>query len=311
MKNKKIYFWFQALTFGLLPYGISLPKEAFAQSCAAGETPCSAGRCCSGAVGEGSCCNGDPESSGCTSNGACSTNANTNPNGNASPVIDPPDSPDQKTPPPVVGETGSPAENAPPAIVQAGSLAGNTLPQAIGPSDSVVGSTLPPAVVQPDSTTRNTPPRHRTFGVTTDLGLPDGAAFGVVVRPKFDWLRLNVAGTYNLMAPGVRVGVTIDPIAFVIAPTLTVEGGHSWAGRLPIGDAPTVGYTYANFHLGIEAGNRARFRFFVRGGVSWIDATGAGNVQGGSGGTSGVGIINPSYAGWLAPTAKLGISTYF
>jgi hypothetical protein len=308
MMNRKIYFWFHALTFGLLPCGVSLPKEAFAQSCAADETACSAGRCCPSAVNEGGCCNSDPESLDCTSNSVCSTNANTSPNENGSPVVDPPDSPAQKTPPPLIGEPDSPGENPAPAIVQAVPFPGT--PQLALQPGSVAGNALPPAVVQPDSTTPTTPPRHRTFGITTDIGLPDGAAFGIVVRPKFDWLRLHAAATYNLMAPGVRAGVTFDPIAFVIAPTLTVEGGHSWAGRLPVGDAPTVGYTYANFHLGIEAGNRSRVRFFVRGGVSWIDATGSGNVPGG-GGSSSVGIINPSYTGWLVPTAKLGVSTYF
>ena len=109
------------------------------------------------------------------------------------------------------------------------------------------------------------------------------------------------------MAPGVRVGVTVDPIAFPIAPTLTVEGGHAWEGWLVfVNDAPSVSYNYANLHLGIEMGNRATFRFFLRGGVSWLDGSTAHLDTG----TSGA-IGNPSYRGWLAPTGKLGFSAYF
>jgi hypothetical protein len=168
----------------------------------------------------------------------------------------------------------------------------------------------PLPVVQPDTTVQDTPPRHRTFGITTDLGLPDGAGVGISIRPAVDWLRIGVAGTYNLMAPGVRVGVTIDPIAFIMAPTFTMEAGHSWAGRLPGSDAPAVGYTYANFHLGIEVGSRSKIRLFLRGGASWIDATPT-HLQSGTSSESGAGLLNPSYVGLLVPTAKVGFSTYF
>jgi hypothetical protein len=141
-----------------------------------------------------------------------------------------------------------------------------------------------------------------------DLGVPDGAALGLVVRPRFDWLRIGAAATHNTMAPGVRLGVTVDPVVFPIAPTLTVEGGHYWEGPMPmIKNSPSIGYNYANFHLGLEVGNRATFRFFLRGGVSWLDVSTA-HFQSASGsGTLG----DPSYSGWLAPSGKLGFSTYF
>jgi hypothetical protein len=153
-------------------------------------------------------------------------------------------------------------------------------------------------------------PRHRMVGMIMDLGVPDGVALGLVFRPQFDWLRLAAAGTYNGMAPGVRLGVTIDPIAFPIAPTLTVEGGHYWEGRLPmINDAPSLSYSYANFHFGLEAGNRATYRFFVRGGASWIEGSTA-NFQSTAGG-GGPAIGNPSFNGWLAPSGKIGFAAYF
>jgi hypothetical protein len=150
---------------------------------------------------------------------------------------------------------------------------------------------------------------HRTFGMSMDVGVPDGAALGVVVRPRFDWLRLGASITHNGIAPGVRLGVTIDPIAFPIAPTLTIEGGHYWAGTLPMFQgSPSIGYDYANFHLGIEVGNRASFRFFLRGGASWVDMSGA---QAQNTSVTSTGIGNPSYTGWLAPSAKLGFALYF
>jgi hypothetical protein len=145
--------------------------------------------------------------------------------------------------------------------------------------------------------------------MSMDLGVPDGAAIGIVVRPRFDWLRIGAAATHNGMAPGVRLGVTVDPVAFPIAPTFTVEGGHYWEGRLPmLKDSPSIGYNYANFHLGLEIGSRAAFRFFLRGGASWLDVSTASNQGAGS---SGSGIGNPSYSGWLAPSGKLGFSAFF
>jgi hypothetical protein len=167
-----------------------------------------------------------------------------------------------------------------------------------------------PTVATADHPTSVAVPRHRTFGMTMDIGVPDGAGLGLVVRPYLDWLRLAASVTHNGMAPGVRGGLTLDPIKFPLAPTLTVEGGHYWEGSLPIvKDSPAIGYNYANFHLGLEVGNRDTFRFFMRGGASWIDVSTAHfqNTPGGSGSTLG----NPSYSGWLAPSAKLGFAAYF
>jgi hypothetical protein len=166
----------------------------------------------------------------------------------------------------------------------------------------------PRVAADADRTSGDVAPRHRTFGMSMDLGVPDGAALGLVVRPRFDWLRLGAAVTYNAMAPGARLGVTIDPIAFPIGPTLTIEGGHYWPGSVPgVKDSPSIGYNYANFHVGLETGNRATFRFFLRGGASYLDLSTA-HFQSGS---SSSGIGNPSYSGWLAPSGKLGFSAFF
>ncbi|MGA7121545.1 MAG: hypothetical protein WBY94_15680 [Polyangiaceae bacterium] len=167
---------------------------------------------------------------------------------------------------------------------------------------------LAPPAPDTDRTPSGVAPGHRTFGMFMDLGVPDGVALGLVVRPAFDWLRIGGAVTHNGMAPGARFGVTLDPVAAPVGPTLTVEGGHYWGGKLPmISDSPSIAYNYANFHLGLEVGNRATFRFFLRGGVSWLDLSTA-QSQGPS---SGSGIANPSYSGWLAPSGKLGFAAYF
>jgi hypothetical protein len=166
-----------------------------------------------------------------------------------------------------------------------------------------------PAGVDKDHSASEAPPHHRTFGMSMDLGVPDGAALGLVVRPRFDWLRIGGAVTHNGMAPGMRFGVTLDPFASLMAPTFTVEGGHYWGGKLPmVSDSPSIAYNYANFHLGLEVGSRAAFRFFLRGGATWLDVSTA-HYQSASSGGSGIG--DPSYSGWLAPSGKLGFSAYF
>jgi hypothetical protein len=163
------------------------------------------------------------------------------------------------------------------------------------------------SIIEADHSVRGQP-RHRTFGMSMDVGVPDGAALGLVIRP--DWLRIGAAVTHNGMAPGVRLGVTLDPFESAMAPTFTVEGGHYWEGRLPlIQGSPAIVYNYANFHLGLEVGSRAAFRFFLRGGASWLGVSAA-NFQS-AGGAGGSQIGNPSYSGWLAPSGKLGFSAYF
>jgi len=167
------------------------------------------------------------------------------------------------------------------------------------------------AHIEPDRVRPAGPERHHTVGMVMDVGVPDGAAIGLSLRPFVEWLRVTAAGTYNGMAPGARIGMTLDPIAFPIAPTFTVEGGHSWAGSVPlIGDAVAVGYNYMNLHLGLEFGSQSSFRFFLRGGVSWLDVSSSTGSQktDGSGTAS---LSDPSFSGWVAPSGKLGFSTHF
>jgi hypothetical protein len=150
--------------------------------------------------------------------------------------------------------------------------------------------------------------RRHIWGASVDAGVPDGAAFGLSARPQ-DWLRLGASATHNGMAPGVRLSVTLDPIPAPVGLTLTIEGGHSWSGTVPgAKSAPSIGYNYANFHAGLEFGNRSSFRFFLHGGVSWLDLSGAAAQN--ATGRSASGLASLSYSGWIAPSAKLGFSLY-
>jgi hypothetical protein len=138
-----------------------------------------------------------------------------------------------------------------------------------------------------------------------DVGVPDGAGLGLSVRPV-EWLRVGASVTHNLMAPGARVGITLDPIPGPVGITLTVEGGHSWSGTVPgVQGSPAVAYDYANFHAGLEFGNRSSFRFFLHGGASWLDMSASASQSVLSG------LSNLSYRGWIAPSAKLGFSLHF
>ncbi len=154
-------------------------------------------------------------------------------------------------------------------------------------------------------------PRFKYVGMQLDLGVPDGAALGVVVRPKLNWLRLNVSGTYNVLAPGIRGGLTLDPIKFPIAPTFTLEGGHAFEGKLPGVEMPGISYDYLNIHGGLEFGSRDSFRFFIHGGPTYMGvhtsnfADSVGNTD------KSITISDPTVSIRLIPTAKLGFALLF
>jgi hypothetical protein len=154
--------------------------------------------------------------------------------------------------------------------------------------------------------------RHRWVGVQFDLGVPDGAALGVVVRPKVNWLRLNLSGTYNGLAPGLRGGFTFDPIKFPIAPTLTLEGGKAFNGNIPgHHDLPSFGYDYLNLHLGMEFGNRDRWRLFLQAGPTWMHITTSNFASVLGSNEADLTVGNPTANVALVPTAKLGFAIYF
>jgi hypothetical protein len=151
-------------------------------------------------------------------------------------------------------------------------------------------------------------------GAQTDIGLPDGAALGVVVRPAVSWLRLSAAYTYAL-ASGVRVGATLDPVNFPIAPTLTVEAGHAFRGTvrgqwIGMEDDAKVSYSYANLHLGLELGSRDRWRLYLRGGGSVLAVSTSDLVMASASGET-VTARGTTVTASALGTAKLGFAMYF
>ena len=155
------------------------------------------------------------------------------------------------------------------------------------------------------------PPKVRHVGLQLDFGAPDGAAFGVVIKPKPYWLATGLSATYNGFAPGVRGSVKLDPIKFPIRLTMTAELGHSFEADLSriSADIPKFSYTYVNFHPGVEVGNNNGFSFFIHAGPTWIDVrtNGINSVLN----TPGLTVSDPHGSAWLFPSAKFGFVYLF
>jgi hypothetical protein len=163
-------------------------------------------------------------------------------------------------------------------------------------------------------------------GVMADVGLPDGAAASLVLRPK-KWLRVTGGGTYNMISSGLRAGASLLPFGW--GPSLTVEGGHyfdgdanglirRFAGASYQSNAvlERVGYDYANAHLGLDLGYR-RVTFFLHAGFSYIRAT-VHNVDSaiqssmqsdGSSSTT-LSVKQDPIVRAITPSAKLGLIVY-
>jgi hypothetical protein len=151
------------------------------------------------------------------------------------------------------------------------------------------------------------------FGFEISAGLPDGLSFSILGRP-WSWLELHLGATYNTASFGIQGGVTLAPIDWVVRPTLTLEGGHFFPGdaneigRMITGDGSfssalleDVSYSWGTAHLGIDIGVD-EFRFFLRGGISYVRApvTADGTVSVGEG----------SFLYAFVPSAKLGFNSF-
>jgi hypothetical protein len=129
------------------------------------------------------------------------------------------------------------------------------------------------------------PPKPRLLGVTTDVGLPDGANLGLVLRPT-SWIRLNAVGGTNSASLGFRGGLTAIPHWFWhIGPSVTIEAGYCRVGDVNVvlrsffqvpawmkDYVQQAGYTYYNAHVGLEFGRR-NITGFIHAGGSYIDGT--------------------------------------
>ncbi len=147
------------------------------------------------------------------------------------------------------------------------------------------------------------------FGVSLDVGVPDGAQASLVVKPA-RWLGAHAGGGTNGLSPGVRAGLTVFPFRGVLGVTGEVgrylPGDANGVARGLTGD-PTfdaaildgVGYDWASAHVGFEAGSGS-VKLIVQGGASWIDAR--------------LGDPDPATGevrlrGWV-PSARIGLVVY-
>lgn len=121
------------------------------------------------------------------------------------------------------------------------------------------------------------------LGVMLDAGVPDGVTGSLVFRPVRAVMIHGGVG-HNLIGPGVRAGVSLQPLPWAVRPSLSLEAGHYFPGDANralrrVGavepdseDNPMleeVGYQYANAHLGLELG-RSRAVFYIHAGFSAV-----------------------------------------
>jgi hypothetical protein len=150
-------------------------------------------------------------------------------------------------------------------------------------------------------------------GFELSAGLPDGLGFSLLGRP-WSWLELHLGAVYNTASFGIQGGVTVAPLDWVVRPTLTLEGGHYFPGdanglgKMITGDdafssplLEEISYSWGTAHLGIDIGVD-EFRFFLRGGISYVRAplTADGAITVGEG----------SFLHAFVPTAKVGFNSF-
>lgn len=149
------------------------------------------------------------------------------------------------------------------------------------------------------------------IGIQTDFGIPDGMSLGLTIKPNLSWLRINVSGTYNLMAPGIRAGLILDPIDYVISPVLAFEAGASGRGTIPFIDKNyDISYNYINLHTGLEFGNKNKWKIFFHLGPSLIfmkiyDFSRDFNNN------QGLLLKDPTVSAIANPTIKIGVVYFF
>jgi hypothetical protein len=120
----------------------------------------------------------------------------------------------------------------------------------------------------------------RHLGFALDAGGPHGVGASLVVRPV-SWLRFEGGGTTDLVAPGVRGGMSLV-VPWYVAPSLSAEAGYQWPGnfnnlaKMFSGQDPRlsilnkVGYRYASARAGLELGGWNSFVVTVHAGYSYV-----------------------------------------
>jgi hypothetical protein len=125
-------------------------------------------------------------------------------------------------------------------------------------------------------------PGRRVVGLSTDIGMPDGANLGLIVAP-FSWTRLGASVGTNSASLGYRGSLSLIPMGW--GPSFTFEAGHCNLANtngvlrtffsVPTWVEPYVqqiGYTYLNAHVGFDY-SFGGVTVFVHGGYSYLAAT--------------------------------------
>lgn len=118
-------------------------------------------------------------------------------------------------------------------------------------------------------------------GISTDVGVPDGAMASLVVRP-LPFLRAHAGAGYNAISTGYRAGATLS-LPFWFSPTASISYGKYKEGDAnPLAQRITgdpsmhnemlekVGYQFTDGYLGLQFG-RERVSFQIEAGYSRIE----------------------------------------
>jgi hypothetical protein len=157
------------------------------------------------------------------------------------------------------------------------------------------------------------------FALGLTVGAPDGAVLSFSWAPWW-WIMADAGFAYTL-APGFVLGVEVQPIDFVISPTLRGEYGYYFAGNtadqikkwagVPESAWPLIGnasYNWFSGLVGFALGSRRGFTFRLEGGVGWISL----NVKGGSANVGNVGVTASEWSSKaFMPVARLSFVYFF
>jgi hypothetical protein len=116
----------------------------------------------------------------------------------------------------------------------------------------------------------------KLIGLGIGAGFPDGGGLTFLFRPWW-WLRLNGGLAYNYLGYGVRGGVSLQPVSFVVTPVLTLDMGRYLTGDITkivsTSNASArhvlqnMTYSFASAQVGLEIGSQESVAFFLRGGL--------------------------------------------
>lgn len=152
------------------------------------------------------------------------------------------------------------------------------------------------------------------LGGGMDIGVPSGAAVGVVLNPGVDWVRLQTSLTYDYLAFGGRQSIQLDPFALLpncpFGVFADAQVGFQPNASIPgHADLPQVGFDYLNLYGGLRFGKPNGFHWNVEMGPTYMHIT-TNNFQSvlNNTGTTGLVVGNPQVNGWIMPTVETGFT---